>query len=81
MRHLTRWLSTAGYRGNVNDVTALPSDPAGPLGVVVGSRAHLEQSAAAKRHFLRNFLTKGFHLLVMFVAGGVLRSGGCCLGK
>ena len=49
----------------------------GPLGIVVGSRAHLEKQAMAKRNRLRNFLTKGFHFLVMLVAGGAVRDTQC----
>lgn len=62
-----------------------PADSAGPLGMVVGSRAHLEKAAVAKRNGVRNFLMHGFHMLVMFVAGGKVRQqpGGtrlpCCL--
>ncbi|KAK9794341.1 hypothetical protein WJX73_005618 [Symbiochloris irregularis] len=47
------------------------------LGMAVGSRAHLEQQALAKRHWLRNFLMRGFHLLVMLVAGGAVRDTQC----
>ena len=45
--------------------------------MVVGSRAHLEQQAMAKRNRLRNFLTKGFHFLVLLVAGGAVRDTQC----
>jgi len=42
----------------------------GSEGVVAGSRAHLQSSAAvARRSALRNFLMHGFHALVRFVAG------------
>lgn len=37
--------------------------------MAVGSRAHLEKAALAKRTWLRNFLMHGFHALVTFVAG------------
>jgi dolichyl-phosphate beta-glucosyltransferase len=37
--------------------------------MAVGSRAHLESAALAKRSKLRNFLMHGFHALVTFVAG------------
>ena len=47
------------------------------LGVVVGSRAHLEKDAIAKRHWIRNFLMRGFHLLVLLVAGGAIRDTQC----
>mmetsp|Transcript_24160 Transcript_24160/g.52785 ORF Transcript_24160/g.52785 Transcript_24160/m.52785 type:complete len:356 (+) Transcript_24160:132-1199(+) len=49
----------------------------GSLGAAFGSRAHLEQAAAAKRSRLRNFLTWGFHMLVMLVAGGRIRDTQC----
>ncbi len=45
--------------------------------MVVGSRAHLEKQAMAKRNRLRNFLTKGFHFLVLLVAGGAVRDTQC----
>lgn len=46
-------------------------------GMVVGSRAHLEEEAIAKRHWIRNFLMRGFHLLVLLVAGGAVRDTQC----
>ncbi len=45
--------------------------------MVVGSRAHLEDDAIATRHWYRNFLMRGFHLLVLFVAGGSVRDTQC----
>lgn len=45
--------------------------------MAVGSRAHLEADALARRHWFRNFLMRGFHLLVMFVAGGTVRDSQC----
>lgn len=47
------------------------------LGMVVGSRAHLEEDAIAKRHWFRNFLMRGFHLLVLMVAGGAIKDTQC----
>ena len=47
------------------------------MAVAVGSRAHLEADALARRHWFRNFLMRGFHLLVMFVAGGAVRDTQC----
>lgn len=47
------------------------------VGIAVGSRAHLEAEAIAKRHWVRNFLMRGFHLLVMIVAGGKIRDTQC----
>jgi len=49
----------------------------GAVGMVVGSRAHLEDDAIATRHWYRNFLMRGFHLLVLFVAGGSVRDTQC----
>ena len=49
----------------------------GAGGMVVGSRAHLEDAAIATRHWYRNFLMRGFHLLVLFVAGGSVRDTQC----
>ncbi|PNW71403.1 hypothetical protein CHLRE_16g652850v5 [Chlamydomonas reinhardtii] len=56
---------------------AASGDSQGELGVVFGSRAHLAQDAVAKRSPLRNFLTRGFHALVYFVAGGRIRDTQC----
>jgi len=39
------------------------------FGIVIGSRAHLEKQAIAKRSFFRNVLTWGFHLVVLVVGG------------
>lgn len=52
-------------------------DRQGPLGVAYGSRAHLHKDASVKRSRLRNFLTRGFHVLVYFVAGGRIRDTQC----
>lgn len=54
-----------------------PADPGGAVAMAVGSRAHLESSALAKRTRLRNFLMHGFHALVTFVAGGDVRDTQC----
>lgn len=64
---------------NVNATTsgAAPADPLGPVGLAVGSRAHLEQEAVAQRSKLRNFLMHGFHMLVTFVAGGAVKDTQC----
>jgi hypothetical protein len=55
----------------------LPADARGPVAMAVGSRAHLEQAACAKRSALRNFLMHGFHLLVVAVAGGGVKDTQC----
>ncbi|KAK8956214.1 hypothetical protein KSP40_PGU012805 [Platanthera guangdongensis] len=44
---------------------------------VFGSRAHLEQQALATRKWYRNFLMKGFHLVVLFAAGPGIRDTQC----
>ncbi|XP_050385729.1 uncharacterized protein LOC126802190 isoform X2 [Argentina anserina] len=38
-----------------------------------GSRAHLEEKALASRKWYRNFLMKGFHLVVLLAAGPGIR--------
>jgi dolichyl-phosphate beta-glucosyltransferase len=45
--------------------------------VVVGSRAHLEESSKATRSFLRTFLMIGFHLLVQLLAVRSIRDTQC----
>uniref|UniRef100_A0A453MA34 Uncharacterized protein n=1 Tax=Aegilops tauschii subsp. strangulata TaxID=200361 RepID=A0A453MA34_AEGTS len=40
---------------------------------VFGSRAHLEKQALATRKWYRNFLMKGFHLVVLLTAGPGIR--------
>jgi dolichyl-phosphate beta-glucosyltransferase len=47
------------------------------LGAAFGSRAHLAAGAAAKRAWHRNLLTRGFHLLVIAVAGPAIRDTQC----
>lgn len=47
------------------------------LGFILGSRAHLQETTAAKRTALRNFLMHGFHLLVMAVVGAHIRDTQC----
>ncbi|KAL0003108.1 hypothetical protein SO802_016889 [Lithocarpus litseifolius] len=42
-----------------------------------GSRAHLEQKALATRKWYRNFLMKGFHLVVVLTAGPGIRDTQC----
>lgn len=56
---------------------AVGGSSAGLLAAAVGSRAHLEQEALAQRHWLRNFLMHGFHMLVVFVAGGAVKDTQC----
>jgi dolichyl-phosphate beta-glucosyltransferase len=47
------------------------------LGFVLGSRAHLQDAALAKRTWIRNFLMHGFHFLVTLVVGGTIRDTQC----
>lgn len=42
-----------------------------------GSRAHLEEKALATRKWYRNFLMKGFHLVVVLTAGPGIRDTQC----
>ncbi|KAJ1685152.1 hypothetical protein LUZ63_016542 [Rhynchospora breviuscula] len=44
---------------------------------VFGSRAHLEKQALATRKWYRNFLMKGFHLVVLLAAGPGIRDTQC----
>ncbi|XP_021296109.1 dolichyl-phosphate beta-glucosyltransferase [Herrania umbratica] len=45
--------------------------------VAFGSRAHLEEKALATRKWYRNFLMKGFHLVVLLTAGPGIRDTQC----
>ena len=47
------------------------------LGMVLGSRAHLQAQAVAKRSFLRNLLMRGFHFAVMLVIGSDVKDTQC----
>nr|CAH0110028.1 unnamed protein product [Daphnia galeata]SVE76589.1 EOG090X0BIY [Daphnia longispina] len=47
------------------------------LGLVCGSRAHLEKEAIASRSLFRTFLMKGFHLLVWLLAARSIRDTQC----
>ncbi|KAF8395120.1 hypothetical protein HHK36_019061 [Tetracentron sinense] len=42
-----------------------------------GSRAHLEEKALATRKWYRNFLMKGFHVVVLLTAGPGIRDSQC----
>jgi dolichyl-phosphate beta-glucosyltransferase len=46
-------------------------------GLVLGSRAHLQDRAMAKRTAVRNFLMHGFHALVTLVVGNTIRDTQC----
>ncbi|XAR66282.1 Dolichyl-phosphate beta-glucosyltransferase [Bertholletia excelsa] len=43
----------------------------------IGSRAHLEEKALATRKWHRNFLMKGFHIVVLLAAGPGIRDTQC----
>ncbi|XWS74974.1 hypothetical protein CRYUN_Cryun01aG0044900 [Craigia yunnanensis] len=45
--------------------------------VAFGSRAHLEEKALATRKWYRNFLMKGFHLVVLLTSGPGIRDTQC----
>ena len=47
------------------------------LGLVCGSRAHLEQEAIASRSIFRTILMKGFHVLVWLLAARSIRDTQC----
>jgi len=47
------------------------------LGFVLGSRAHLQESAMAQRTWIRNILMHGFHALVTLVVGNAIRDTQC----
>ena len=47
------------------------------LGVVVGSRAHLQSDAAAERTWYRTLLMHGFHALVFAVVGNRIKDTQC----
>ena len=57
--------------------TCLAGRAEGDWGLAVGSRAHLEKEALAKRSWARNFLMRGFHVLVLVVSGGAVRDTQC----
>lgn len=54
------------------DYLTAPGAVAASLGIVCGSRAHLEEQAISSRSFFRTFLMYGFHFLVwLFTVRGV----------
>ncbi|CAK9136233.1 unnamed protein product [Ilex paraguariensis] len=57
-----------------NDLTLRISDV--PI-AAFGSRAHLEEKALATRKWYRNFLMKGFHVVVLLAAGPGIRDTQC----
>ncbi|XP_062092677.1 uncharacterized protein LOC133798420 [Humulus lupulus] len=72
-------LSVAGKEINSGDSAASDSTirvADVPL-AAFGSRAHLEEKALATRKWYRNFLMKGFHLVVLLSAGPGIRDTQC----
>ena len=64
--------------GKENTAPSLFQTVAERHGMVVGSRAHLEQTeAVAKRHWCRNLLMHGFHFCVLLVAGSGVKDTQC----
>ncbi|XP_039024724.1 dolichyl-phosphate beta-glucosyltransferase-like [Hibiscus syriacus] len=61
-----------GY-STTGEATFTISDP----NSCIGSRAHLEEKALATRKWYRNFLMKGFHLVVLLAAGPGIRDTQC----
>ncbi|KAL4450575.1 hypothetical protein ABPG77_000931 [Micractinium sp. CCAP 211/92] len=68
-------ISMTALRANKAGAAAVGSGA--PLGFVLGSRAHMQDAATAKRSALRNFLMHGFHVLVMMVVGNQIRDTQC----
>ncbi|XP_026447984.1 dolichyl-phosphate beta-glucosyltransferase-like [Papaver somniferum] len=60
---------------------AVPSDSSSRISDIpiaaFGSRAHLEEKALASRKWYRNFLMKGFHIVVLLSAGSGIRDTQC----
>ncbi|PSN49390.1 Dolichyl-phosphate beta-glucosyltransferase [Blattella germanica] len=59
------------------DYQTSPDIVAGSLGIVCGSRAHLEEQAISSRSFFRTFLMYGFHFLVWFFTVRGIRDTQC----
>ncbi|XP_063231911.1 dolichyl-phosphate beta-glucosyltransferase [Bacillus rossius redtenbacheri] len=59
------------------DYAAAPGDVAQRLGIVCGSRAHLEKEAIASRSLFRTVLMLGFHALVWLLAVRSVRDTQC----
>ncbi|KAK6933179.1 Glycosyltransferase 2-like [Dillenia turbinata] len=62
--------ANAVQRGSGSKVSDIPV-------AAFGSRAHLEEKALATRKLYRNFLMKGFHLVVILTAGPGIRDTQC----
>nr|CAI5842786.1 unnamed protein product [Callosobruchus analis] len=54
-----------------------PSTAAAKVGIVIGSRAHLEQETVANRSAFRDFLMHGFHFLVWLLAVKEIKDTQC----
>ncbi|KDR19680.1 dolichyl-phosphate beta-glucosyltransferase [Zootermopsis nevadensis] len=59
------------------DYLTAPDDVAAGLGIVCGSRAHLEQQAISSRSYFRTVLMYGFHLLVWLFSVRGIRDTQC----
>jgi dolichyl-phosphate beta-glucosyltransferase len=59
------------------DYLIAPDHVAASLGIVCGSRAHLEQQAISSRSYFRTFLMYGFHFLVWLFSVRGIRDTQC----
>jgi len=59
------------------DYLTAPDDVAASLGIVCGSRAHLEEQSIASRSYFRTFLMYGFHFLVWLFSVREIRDTQC----
>ncbi|WZZ48770.1 hypothetical protein YC2023_048877 [Brassica napus] len=75
----TKILAVAREENSIRDPTSKLVDfRIGDVQVsAFGSRAHLEEKAIATRKWYRNFLMKGFHLVVLLAAGSGIRDTQC----
>lgn len=63
--------------GGQKPMTAVPMSAEEEPVFILGSRAHLQNQAMAKRTAVRNFLMHGFHALVTLVVGNTVRDTQC----
>eukprot|EP01023_Acetabularia_acetabulum_P056663 TRINITY_DN657_c0_g2_i1.p1 TRINITY_DN657_c0_g2~~TRINITY_DN657_c0_g2_i1.p1 ORF type:complete len:321 (-),score=37.43 TRINITY_DN657_c0_g2_i1:53-1015(-) len=61
----------------LRDLEQLEQQLGNGVGLVMGSRSHLQTDAVAKRTAIRNFLMYGFHLLVTMVVGNQIKDTQC----
>lgn len=59
------------------DYQTAPDDVAASLGIVCGSRAHLEEQAISSRSYFRTLLMYGFHFLVWLFSVRGIRDTQC----